>query len=141
MTVPRLERELARIALITGIVCVLIGLSQLVLGAWATGDGHDAAVDTSERFAGGVFTAYGVAWLVLARTTPLPRRPVRLLALALLAGALGRLLSLAVTGWPLWWQTAQAVVETVVSMVVLAVGRVLGPPAVDPEAAAVVRSA
>ena len=116
---PQLQRELPRIVLITGVFCVLLGLSQLALGAYAVPGDHQAAVDTSERFAGGIFLAYGIAWLSAARSSPLPIRIIRLLAYALLAGAAGRVTSLAVTGWPLWWQDIQLSIEIVIPAFVL----------------------
>ncbi|WP_091094974.1 DUF4345 domain-containing protein [Micromonospora citrea] len=68
-------------------------------------------MDSLGRFFGAIFAGYGLAWLWAARQSPIPATAVRWLAGVFLLGALGRLLSLAVHGWPHGFQVALAVVE------------------------------
>lgn len=60
---------------------------------------------------GAAFVGYGLAWLWAARQRPVPARAVRWLVGVFLLGGVGRLLSLAVHGWPQWFQIALAVIE------------------------------
>ncbi|WP_433515178.1 DUF4345 domain-containing protein [Nonomuraea sp. CA-143628] len=93
--------------------CVAIGLFHVALGNTAIpGAGSaGATVDSWGRFMGASFAGYGLAWLWAARQRPIPARVVRWLAGVFLLGGVGRLLSLAVYGWPQWFQIALAVIE------------------------------
>jgi hypothetical protein len=96
-----------------GWACVTIGLFHVALGNTAIpGAGSaGATVDSWGRFMGASFVGYGLAWLWAARQRPIPARVVRWLAGVFLLGGVGRLLSLAVHGWPQWFQIALTVIE------------------------------
>ncbi|MEU7017669.1 DUF4345 domain-containing protein [Streptomyces sp. NPDC046385] len=106
-------RTLRVLAWSMGLACTAIGLFHLVAGNAAIPGAEDAGptVDSLGRFFGAVFAGYGVAWLWAARQDPVPARAVRWLAAVFLLGAVGRLLSLAVNGWPHWFQVALTVIE------------------------------
>ncbi|MDT9688947.1 DUF4345 domain-containing protein [Streptomyces sp. P9(2023)] len=108
-----MARALRTLTLMMGWACVAIGLFHLALGNAATpGVGSaGATVDSWGRFMGAAFVGYGLAWIWSARQRPIPARAVRWLAGVFLLGGLGRLLSLAVHGWPHWFQIALAVIE------------------------------
>jgi hypothetical protein len=93
--------------------CVAIGLFHLLLGNAAIpgASSAGATVDSWGRFMGAAFAGYGLAWLWAARQRPIPAAAVRLLAGVFLLGGVGRLISLAVDGWPHWFQIALAVIE------------------------------
>ena len=124
-----METWLRRLGLSTGVACMAIGLAHAAFGiASVPGEAlAGATVDSRERFYGVVFLGYGAAWFVAARTVPVPLSAVRWLAAVLLGGGVARLLSVAVHGWPHWFQTVLTVVELVVPPVFLglcaAVGR------------------
>jgi len=96
-----------------GFACVAIGLFHVLLGnAAIPGESSaDATMDSLGRFFGAIFAGYGLAWLHAARQSPIRPTAVRGLAGILLLGGLGRLLSLAVHGWPHWFQVALTVIE------------------------------
>ncbi|MFF6776590.1 DUF4345 domain-containing protein [Streptomyces sp. NPDC012637] len=98
-----------------GWACVAIGLFHVALGnAALPGAGSaGATVDSWGRFMGAAFAGYGLAWLWTARQRPVPARAVRWLAGVFLLGGVGRLVSLAVHGWPQWFQIALTVIELV----------------------------
>ncbi|MFD7975430.1 DUF4345 domain-containing protein [Streptomyces sp. NPDC059071] len=98
-----------------GWACVMIGLFHVALGnAAIPGAGSaGATVDSWGRFMGASFAGYGLAWLWAARQRPIPARTVRWLAGVFLLGGVGRLLSLAVHGWPQGFQVALTAVELV----------------------------
>ncbi|MEU6979433.1 MULTISPECIES: DUF4345 domain-containing protein [unclassified Streptomyces] len=106
-------RTLRVLAWSMGLACTAIGLFHVVAGNAAIPGEADAGptVDSLGRFLGAVFAGYGVAWLWAARRDPIPARVVRWLAAVFLLGAVGRLLSLAVHGWPHWFQVALTVIE------------------------------
>ncbi|KIF06277.1 hypothetical protein PL81_08440 [Streptomyces sp. RSD-27] len=108
-----MARVLRTLTELMGWSCVLIGLSHVVLGnAAIPGAGSaGATVDSWGRFMGAAFAGYGLAWLWTARQRPVPARAVRWLAAVFLLGGVGRLLSLAVHGWPHWFQIALAAIE------------------------------
>lgn len=60
---------------------------------------------------GASFVGYGLAWLWAAWQRPIPATAVRALSAVFLLGGLGRLISLAVRGWPHWFQIALTVIE------------------------------
>ncbi|ADI03666.1 hypothetical protein SBI_00545 [Streptomyces bingchenggensis BCW-1] len=108
-----MARALRVLAQLMGWACVAIGLFHVALGnAAIPGAGSaGATVDSWGRFMGAVFAGYGLAWLWAARQRPIPARAVRWLAGVFLLGGVGRLLSLAVHGWPQWFQIALAAIE------------------------------
>ncbi|MFF4607344.1 DUF4345 domain-containing protein [Streptomyces sp. NPDC001339] len=108
-----MARALRVLTQLMGWACVAIGLFHVALGNAAIPGAGSAGttVDSWGRFMGAVFVGYGLAWLWAARQRPIPARPVRWLAGVFLLGGVGRLLSLAVHGWPQWFQIALAVIE------------------------------
>jgi hypothetical protein len=108
-----MARALRLLTQLMGWACVTIGLFHVVLGnAAIPGAGSaDATVDSWGRFMGASFVGYGLAWLWAARQRPIPARAVRWLAGVFLLGGVSRLLSLAMHGWPQWFQIALAVIE------------------------------
>ncbi|MGP3915081.1 DUF4345 domain-containing protein [Nonomuraea sp. NBC_00507] len=108
-----MARVLRILTQLMGWACVTIGLFHVALGNDAIpGAGSaGATVDSWGRFMGASFVGYGLAWLWAARQRPIPARAVRWLAGVFLLGGVGRLLSLAVHGWPQWFQIALAVIE------------------------------
>ncbi|ORA85395.1 DUF4345 domain-containing protein [Mycobacterium malmoense] len=107
------------LTLVMGISCALIGLYHLVLGQWSVpGTGPSSAtIDSRERFYSAVFFGYGLAWVWAARQSPIPARVVRVLAGIFLLGAIGRVISLVMLGWPHWLQSAEAGVELMLPFV------------------------
>lgn len=89
-------------ALITGVVCTLIGLAHVAFGEAIFPDmgTPGATADSQARFFGAIFAGYGLAWLLAARRDPIPASAVRILAAVMLLGAAGRFLSMAVHGLP-----------------------------------------
>ncbi|MGQ4389048.1 DUF4345 domain-containing protein [Streptomyces sp. SAS_270] len=108
-----MARVLRVLTQLMGWACVTIGLFHVALGnAALPGAGSaGATVDSWGRFMGASFVGYGLAWLWAARQRPIPARVVRWLAGVFLLGGVGRLLSLAVHGWPQWFQIALTVIE------------------------------
>ncbi|MFD8014772.1 DUF4345 domain-containing protein [Streptomyces sp. NPDC058955] len=108
-----MARALRVLVLVMGWACVAIGLFHVALGNAAIPGAADAGptVDSLGRFLGATFAGYGLAWLWAARQRPIPARAVRWLAGVFLLGAAGRLLSLAVHGWPHGFQIALTAVE------------------------------
>jgi hypothetical protein len=106
---------LRALVLAMGYACVAIGLFHVLLGnASIPGAGSAGpTIDSLGRFFGAIFAGYGLAWLWAARQRPIPATAVRWLAGVFLLGALGRLLSLAVEGWPHWFQVVLTAVEIV----------------------------
>lgn len=97
-----MEKVLKYLAILTGVVCVAIGLYHLIGGARTVIGGGDitASTDSQERFFSGLFAVYGVAWIWVARQSPIPGIAVRFLAAGLLVGGLGRVASLIDSGQP-----------------------------------------
>ncbi|MET7702651.1 DUF4345 domain-containing protein [Streptomyces sp. NPDC005485] len=108
-----MARVLRVLTQLMGWACVTIGLFHVALGnAALPGAGSaGATVDSWGRFMGASFVGYGLAWLWATRQRPIPARVVRWLAGVFLLGGVGRLLSLAVHGWPQWFQIALMVIE------------------------------
>ncbi|MEV4738913.1 DUF4345 domain-containing protein [Streptomyces sp. NPDC049555] len=92
--------------IVMGVACTAIGAVHLVAGVDSVpGEGlAGATVDSRERFYGAIFMGYGLAWIHVARQSPIPARAVRWLAGLLLLGGAGRLLSLLSHGSPHWFQ-------------------------------------
>jgi hypothetical protein len=108
-----MARALRVLAQLMGWACVAIGLFHVALGNAAIPGARSAGatVDSWGRFMGASFVGYGLAWLWAARQRPIPARAVRWLAGVFVLGGMGRLLSLAVHGWPQWFQIALAAIE------------------------------
>ncbi|GAA4330011.1 hypothetical protein GCM10023086_59410 [Streptomyces venetus] len=108
-----MARVLRALVQLMGWACVMIGLFHVALGnaALPGAASAGATVDSWGRFMGASFVGYGLAWLWAARQRPIPARAVRWLAGVFLLGGVGRLLSLAVHGWPQWFQIALTVIE------------------------------
>ncbi|MCM2416139.1 DUF4345 domain-containing protein [Streptomyces sp. RKAG290] len=111
------RKVLRGLVLAMGYACVAIGLFHVLGGNSAIPGASSAGptVDSLGRFFGAIFAGYGLAWLWAARQSPIPATAVRWLAAVFLLGALGRVLSLAVHGWPHWFQVVLGIVELVLS--------------------------
>ncbi|MFF0390255.1 DUF4345 domain-containing protein [Kitasatospora sp. NPDC004615] len=107
------DKALHALMLAMGYGCVAIGLFHVLLGNSAIPGESSAGptIDSLGRFFGAIFAGYGVAWLQAARQSPIRTTAVRWLAGILFLGGLGRILSLAVHGWPHWFQVALGIVE------------------------------
>ncbi|MGX5211620.1 DUF4345 domain-containing protein [Streptomyces violaceus] len=110
-----MARVLRALTQLMGWACVMIGLFHVALGNAAIPGAGSAGptVDSWGRFMGASFAGYGLAWLWAARQRPIPARAVRWLAGVFLLGGMGRLVSLAVHGWPQWFQIVLTVIELV----------------------------
>ncbi|MGW2651989.1 DUF4345 domain-containing protein [Streptomyces sp. NPDC001393] len=108
-------KALRGLVLAMGVACVLIGLFHELFGiASVPGESSaGATVDSRERFYNAIFAGYGVAWLWVARQRPIPATAVRWLAGVFLLGGAGRVISIAVQGWPQWFQVVLSVIELV----------------------------
>jgi len=115
-----MARVLRWLAVAAGVACAAIGLYHIVLGIGSVpgeGSGSTPAgvtVDSRERFYNAIFFGYGVAWLWVARQSPIPATAVRWLAGILFLGGVGRVISIAWYGWPHGFQVVLTVVELVV---------------------------
>ncbi|MEU1862612.1 DUF4345 domain-containing protein [Streptomyces gardneri] len=110
-------KTLRGLVLTMGYACVAIGIAHVLLGNASIPGAESAGptIDSLGRFFGAIFAGYGLAWLWAARQRPIPATAVRLLTAVFLLGALGRLLSLAVEGWPHAFQVALAALELALS--------------------------
>lgn len=108
-------KTLRWLTFLTGALCAAIGVFHFALGvASVPGEGSaGATVDSRERFYAAVFFGYGIAWVWVARQSPMPLIVVRWLAAIFFLGGAGRVLSLAVHGKPQWFQLALTVIELV----------------------------
>ncbi|MFE1754999.1 DUF4345 domain-containing protein [Streptomyces anandii] len=108
-----MARALRLLAQLMGFACAAIGLLHVALGNAAIPGAGSAGttVDSWGRFMGASFVGYGLAWIWTARQRPIPAQAVRWLAGVFLLGGVGRVVSLAVHGWPQWFQIALAVIE------------------------------
>lgn len=97
-----MDKVLKYLAFLTGVICLTIGLYHLIGGpATVIGGGEiTASNDSQERFFAGLFAVYGLAWIWVARQTPIPGLAIRFLAAGLLVGGLGRVASLIDVGKP-----------------------------------------
>lgn len=104
-------------AVAMGTACAGIGLYHLVLGIGSVpGEGTadtlaGTTVDSRERFYNAIFFGYGVAWIWVARQTPIPATIVRWLAGFMFLGGIGRVVSLIQYGAPHWFQIPLTVIE------------------------------
>ncbi|MFI6848388.1 DUF4345 domain-containing protein [Kitasatospora sp. NBC_00085] len=110
-------KALRLLAWAMGIADVAIGLLHVLGGNAAVPGAADAGptVDSMGRFFGAIFAGYGLAWIWAARQTPVPAAAVRVLTGVFLLGALGRVLSIAVEGWPHGFQVGLMVLELALS--------------------------
>ncbi|MFJ7969024.1 DUF4345 domain-containing protein [Streptomyces sp. NPDC096324] len=108
-----MARALRTLTQLMGWSSVAIGLYHVILGNAAIPGAGSAGttVDSWGRFMGAAFVGYGLAWLWIGQQRPIPAQAVRWLAGVFLLGGTGRLLSLAVHGWPQWFQIVLAVIE------------------------------
>ncbi|WP_107658274.1 DUF4345 domain-containing protein [Nocardia suismassiliense] len=103
------------LSMVMGVACVAIGFLHIALGNDAVPDMGDlgATADSQSRFFGAIFVGYGAAWIWAARESPIPSTVTRWLAGIFLLGAVGRAVSVAVYGWPHWFQIVLTVIEVV----------------------------
>ncbi|WP_280331232.1 DUF4345 domain-containing protein [Nocardia wallacei] len=103
------------LCMVMGVACVGIGILHLALGLHAVADMEHSGVtaDSQSRFFGAIFLGYGLAWIWVARQSPIPAVAVRWLAGVFLLGAAGRFLSVAVYGWPHWFQIVLTAIEVI----------------------------
>ncbi|OAT68055.1 hypothetical protein AWB85_09355 [Mycobacteroides immunogenum] len=118
-----MDKALKYLAVLTGVTCVAIGLYHVVGGPETVFGGGEvnASTDSQERFFAGLFAVYGVAWIWVARLSPIPGIAIRLLAAGLLAGGLGRVVSLIDRGQPHPFWIAMLVVEIAVPALFFAI--------------------
>ncbi|MFE9119951.1 DUF4345 domain-containing protein [Streptomyces sp. NPDC007172] len=85
-----------------GVADMAIGALHLTVGMGAVpGAGSPGpTVDSLMRFFGAIFLGYGLAWIWVARQSPIPSRAVRALAAVFFLGGAARLLSWAALGRP-----------------------------------------
>ncbi|MGI8864682.1 MAG: DUF4345 domain-containing protein, partial [Solirubrobacteraceae bacterium] len=114
-------RQLRTLTSATGVACIGIGTYHFLLGSASVPgeDAADATVDSRERFYAAIFAGYGAAWMRAARR-PIAAADVRVLSGLMVAGGIGRLISVARTGRPHWFQDVLTAVEFVVPGVLLA---------------------
>jgi hypothetical protein len=108
-----MSTALEKLSAATGATCTGIGVFHL-LGGTSSVPGERTAgptVDSRERFYGAIFGGYGLAWLRASRQSPPNPTEIRWLAGIFLLGGGGRLLSLARTGRPHWFQDVLTAVE------------------------------
>jgi Domain of unknown function (DUF4345) len=109
-------RQLKNLAGFTGLSCIAIGVYHFALGTASVPGAADAnaTVDSRERFYSAYFAGYGVAWLRVARRSPIRAVEVRALAGLMLISAVGRVISLVHNGRPHWFQEVLTAIEFVV---------------------------
>jgi hypothetical protein len=95
-------RALRLLASATGAACTGIGVLHCLTGAKSViGLTHAGPTeDSQERFHGGIFAGYGVAWLHAARAQQLSPQTVRWLAATMAAGGGARVLGMVSSGRP-----------------------------------------
>jgi hypothetical protein len=102
----RRDDYLKYLAVTMGASSVVIGCYHFAAGVASVPGATDAnaTVDSRERFYSAIFAGYGLAWLQAARRLPIRATEVRILAGVMLAGGVGRLLSIVQNGRPHWFQ-------------------------------------
>lgn len=111
--------ELRRFVAITGVVCLVLGVVQIVVGTLGTDATVPASAESNGRFGAGLLIGVGAIWLYAAREQTPPIGLIRVLAATLAFGAIGRVVSAAIDGWPSPWQTVQMGIEFAVPVVVV----------------------
>lgn len=102
-----------------GVVSMLIGGYHFLLGQWSVpGAGPlNPTIDSRERFYAALFIGFGALWIWAARQTPIPVRLVQALSLVVSLQAAGRVISVAVAGWPHWLQIGETGIELLLPIV------------------------
>lgn len=102
----RRDDYLKYLAAAMGASSVVIGCYHFAAGVASVPGAADAnaTVDSRERFYSAIFAGYGLAWIQAARRLPTSATEVRVLAGVMLAGGVGRLLSIVRNGRPHWFQ-------------------------------------
>lgn len=97
-----------------------MGASSVAIGCYHFAEGvasvpgatdANATVDSRERFYSAIFAGYGLAWIQAARRVPMRASEVQVLAGVMLAGGVGRLISVVRNGRPHWFQDILAGAE------------------------------
>jgi hypothetical protein len=106
------------LATATGASSIAIAGYHFALGTASVPGATDAnaTVDSRERFYSAIFAGYGIAWIQATRKNPIRAGDVRLLAGVMLAGGVGRLISLTRNGRPHWFQDVLTAVEFAVPL-------------------------
>jgi hypothetical protein len=101
------------LAAATGASSVAIGCYHFTEGVASVPGATDAnaTVDSRERFYSAIFAGYGLAWIQAARRSPISDGEVRVLAGVMLAGGIGRLISVVRNGPPHWFQDVLTGIE------------------------------
>ncbi|WP_280211380.1 DUF4345 domain-containing protein [Nocardia cyriacigeorgica] len=117
-----MTRALTWLTWTMGVACVAIGCYHLGLGKDSVPamEWNGVTADSQSRFFGAIFVGYGLAWIWAVRQSPINLWAVRWLAGIFALGAVGRLISLAVHGWPHWFQIVLTVIEIVLPPVFFA---------------------
>jgi hypothetical protein len=119
-----LARYLKPTATSMGVACTAIGANHAllglrsVIGAQSANDNID--LDSQERFYGGMFAGYGLAWLWAARQAPIPVAPVRFLSAVMAMGGVARVISMIERGRPQPFYVALTAIEFVAPAVLVA---------------------
>ena len=115
-------KYLRYLALLTGVICVGIGVYHALFGVDSViGAGPaDATVDSQERFYGALFAGYGAAWILAARQEPISANVIRLLAGTMFLGGAARVISWVDRGAPNWFYAVMMAVEFAVPAVFFA---------------------
>ena len=110
------QRALRMLASATGAACTGIGVMHAVVGARSVIGLTDSSAteDSQERFYGGIFAGYGVAWLYAARQQRMSPSVVRWLAATMAAGGGARVLGILRSGRPHPFWLVMTAVEFVV---------------------------
>jgi Domain of unknown function (DUF4345) len=118
VTTPR-ARYLQYLTACTGVSSIAIGAYHFALGTASVPGATDAnaTVDSRERFYSAIFAGYGIAWMRAARKSPIRANDVRVPAGVMLAGGIGRLVSLVRNGRPHWFQDVLMAIEFAVPAV------------------------
>ena len=110
---PKLLKPLA---LLTGVICVAIGVAHFLFGARIVAGGGDftPSIDSQEHFYGVIFAGYGLGYVRAARQDPIQTGLIRFLATLMLVGGIGRIISWIDQGRPHAMWIALGAVEFVV---------------------------
>jgi len=113
-----MHRVLRVLLWVMGVAFVAIGVMHMALGiASVPGEGSaGATIDSRERFYAAIFLGFGLAWVWVARRSPIPATAVRWLSAIFLLGGFGRVLSFVIYGWPHWLQIGESVLELILPL-------------------------
>lgn len=119
-------RVLRALLWLMGVALIAIGVYHLIGGVWSvpgtgslTGEAR-ATVDSRERFYNAIFIGFGLAHVWAARQQPIPLTAVNWLAGVFLLGGIGRAISVAVHGWPHWFQIPLTGLELLIPFIFFA---------------------